>query len=118
MSESTISIIASFDNIESAELIYNLISEGEKTISDASESGEGIFIHNFLEDIGKTMGIKFESWWIPIKIITYGSTLEMRLIGSPSGTKEQDIVAWLKLSGAKDVSFELLVHSGEYRKSN
>ena len=118
MSESTISITASFDTIESAELIYNLISEGEKIISEASESGEGVFIHNYLKEIGKTMGIKFESWWIPIKIMTYGSTLEMRLIGSPSGTKEQDIVTWLKLSGAKDVSSELLAHGGEYRESN
>jgi len=110
MSETTIAITAKYETIKSAAMIEELFIDGEGAISEASDSGKGIFIHSYLESIGKTQGVKFESWWIPIKINRNGPVLEIKLIGSASVTKEQDIVTWLKLSGAKEVDAEMTVH--------
>jgi hypothetical protein len=42
------------------------------------------------------MEINFDSWWIPDGMITNGSSFLLKMIGSPSDTKEQDLVRWFK----------------------
>ncbi len=38
--------------------------------------------------------------------------LYIEIIGSPSGTKEQDIITWMKLAGASKVSGEAVFDGG------
>ncbi len=109
MSESEIKIIAKCDDVETAKKIETIISEAQKKIS---ETDDEMYLHDYFNNNDLSLGIDFDSWWIPEKVKRNDSTLNLELIGSPSGTREQDIVTWLKQSGVIDISGEMIVDGG------
>ena len=69
-------------------------------------------IADYLEQNDQAYGVEFDCWWVPEKIERIDSELNLKFIGSPSGEEEEDIVTWLKLAGAVDISGELIFDGG------
>ncbi|BHH82361.1 hypothetical protein [Desulforhopalus sp. 52FAK] len=109
MSESGIALFVKFDDYDKLEVVEDILKDIDKLIS---ESGDEITIHDYLQKKNLTMGVQFDSWWIPETIMTNGCAIIFKLIGSPSGTREEDIVTWLNKMGATSISGNLLMSGG------
>jgi hypothetical protein len=111
MSESTITITATFPDSSTAQKIENIMNELAE-VDDMS-------FEEFLESKELTKGMTFcDSWWVPVQIKRNDKVLHLELIGSPSGYLEEDpdriddSIEWLKLFGAKNITGKLLISPG------
>jgi hypothetical protein len=115
MSESNITIAATFPDIKEArkvEAIMNDLYELTKK--------EDMPFHEYLESKELTKGMSFPepSWWIPEKVERKENVLNLKLIGSPSGyceeepEREDDVIVWLRLCGAENITGELVISGG------
>ncbi len=110
MSESSIKIEAYFDEPRTAEKVEQMLKDAMTAIR---ESEKEMFLHNYLEQIGQTHGIKFDSWWVPTNVfIREWYWLNLELVGSPSGTEEQDIITWLKQLAVATWTGEMTLDGG------
>jgi hypothetical protein len=112
MSESSITIKAKFKDLVSATNIETLLNEAISNINANFESGTELFLHDYLQQKNQTMGLDFDSYWLPQIVTRENKVLSIKLIGSPSDSEEQDIITWLKSVGANDISGELVVDAG------
>jgi Ankyrin repeats (3 copies) len=109
MTESSIRLSANFDNIELAQNIEKLLIDAKEQILASLKDGAEFYLHDYLNQQNQNMGISFDSWWVPGKIELINNVVEIELLGSPSGTKEQDIITWLRLKGASNVNGEMSI---------
>lgn len=112
MSESSINLSITFSDVELAEDIEKILIEAKNQVQTSSENGNEFYLHDFLNQQNKTMGISFDSWWVPITVEREYDILNVNMVGSPSGTEEQDLITWFKLLGADHISGEISVDSG------
>ena len=80
--------------------------DAQKILMDAKqflENSKDLFLHNFLYENNLDRGVQFDSMWFPQEIERHLKTLYITMVGSLSGTREQDIETWLKLLGAKQI---------------
>ena len=100
MSECEIKIKVKFEDDAKASDFVTLVKSAKKHIESNSDTA----LHEYLQSINKTHDIEFDSWWIPTSINRRKSSVTLDMIGTPSGTIEQDIVTWIKKEGGKNIS--------------
>ena len=110
MSESSMKFTAVFEKQEISEKTKIILVEAKQKI-DSINDGEFV-LHDALYEMDEAKGIDFDSIWIMDKIESKGTELYIEVIGSPSGTEEQDIITWIKLAGASKVSGEAIFDGG------
>ena len=101
MSESTIIFTATFATEDSAKRVKEIL---DKAVQKIVFSQEELFIHDVIVELNETKGINFDSMWYPQSIKQNGTEIYVDLVGSPSGTQEQDILNWVKLAGATAIT--------------
>lgn len=109
MSESSIALFVKFDDYDKFGEVEDILKDADNYIS---KSDEEVNFYDYLIKFDKSMGTNFDSWWIPDVIKTNGSAFLIKMIGSPSGTREQDIVTWFKKMGASLVIGNMVVDGG------
>lgn len=109
MSESNIRLSATFDDIDLAQNIEELLLEAKEQILSSFKEDSELYLHDFLNQQNQNLSISFDSRWVPERVERKNLVLELALSGSPSGTKEQDIITWLKLKGASKVNGEMSI---------
>jgi hypothetical protein len=112
MSESTIQAEVRFTEVSEATAVEQILLTASKKSMEAFSAGEELPLHLYLASINETRGIWFDSWWLVQSVVRDGSSLEIELVGSPSGTDEQDFVTWIKHYGATEVVGEMVVDGG------
>ena len=109
MSESTLEFEARFADQESAQHACNILQQVQQAL-DSSE--EDIALHHVLTQLGVALEVDFDSWWYPQNVEVNHNILKAEFSGSPSGTDEQDIVTWIKRSGAVKVQGKAFIDTG------
>ncbi len=112
MSESSIELSVVFNDVDSSTSLENLLTEAKETILSAFKNSDEIYLHEFLNQKNQNMGISFDSWWVIEKIERLDNVINIAFSGSPSGTKEQDIITWFRKKGATKVSGRMTVDGG------
>ncbi len=112
MSESSIKISIKFSDIQSAKKVEKILDCGRKKINDSFNAGKELFLHEYLRQTEETMGVDFDSWWIVEVVKRTDNTLYLEMIGSPSGTREQDIITWLNLYRAIEIKGKMILDGG------
>jgi hypothetical protein len=112
MSESSIDLSVVFDNENISTDLENLLIEAKETILTAFKNSNELYLHDFLNQKNQNMGISFDSWWVIEKIMRSDNIINISLSGSPSGTKEQDIITWFRKKGATKVNGRMTVDGG------
>jgi ankyrin repeat protein len=108
MSEYEIALTVEFFFKSKASAIVDLVQKARKYI----ETNGDVALHNYLEDAGRTHGIDFDSWWIPVSAELIGKQVKLKMAGSPSGTIEQDLVTWIKKEGGKKIQGDMTSENG------
>lgn len=112
MSESSIELSVVFNDVDTSAGLENLLTEAKEAILSAFNKSDELYLHDFLNQKNQNMGISFDSWWVVEKIECLDNTINISLSGSPSGTKEQDIITWFRKKGATKVSGRMIVDGG------
>ena len=113
MSESSISLTVRFPAPDAAEKTADILNAAREAIDKAYDEGKEMFLHDFLKREDLSKGIAFDSWWIPTKVsVKERYWLVVELIGSPSGTEEQDFITWLKQLGANGFDGKMVLDGG------
>lgn len=112
MSESSIELSVVFNDVDTSAGLENLLTEAKETILSALNNLDELYLHDFLNQKNQNMGISFDSWWVVEKIERSDNTINISMSGSPSGTKEQDIITWFRKKGATKVSGRMIVDGG------
>lgn len=107
MSEHEITLTMDFDGPSKASEIVEFIQKAEKYIKTNGD----VALHFYLQELNRTHGIDFDSWWIPISAQLQGKQVTFKMIGSPSGTIEQDLVTWIKNEGGANIQGHI---TGDY----
>lgn len=107
MSEYETTLTMDFDDTSKASEIVDLFQKAEKYI----ETNGDVALHIYLQESKRTHGIDFDSWWIPTSAKLDGKQVTLKMIGSPSGSIEQDIVTWIKKEGGENIQGEMI---GDY----
>lgn len=104
MSEYEISLTLEFsDNIKASEIV-DLIQKAKKYLDTI---GDGA-LHDYLHKIDRTHDIDFDSWWMPVSVQLNDKQVTLKMIGSPSGAIEQDIITWLKVEGGVNIKGNMI----------
>jgi hypothetical protein len=112
MSESSVELSVVFNDVDTSTALENLLTEAKETILTAFKNSDKLYLHDFLNQKNQTMGISFDSWWVIEKLERSDNIINISLSGSPSGTKEQDIITWFREMGATKVSGRMTVDGG------
>jgi hypothetical protein len=110
MSESEIEFIAVFPSAELAEKTRDILEQAYQKMEESEDSEYAL--QDALYEMDANKGIHFDSLWFIAKIELDDKNLYVELMGSPSGTMEEDIITWIKLNGAEKVSGKAIFDGG------